>query len=182
MVKRGFTLMEMLAVLLLLAVVASLAAPGIRAARFEIKNMQAQNAAKKLIEGINHYRQVSRGGSVITFGDSGKTGDALAVVTGGDGKVVSCRAPFATGIPGNNSSVDIKQLFVCGFLSPKDFRGLPYTFYYGTLPENPAIPAEKIQGSVVLKVLGTAEAGPNYKENYAIFIDSRLTPMEYEAE
>ena len=181
--KRGFTLMEMLAVLLLLAVVASLAAPGIRSARFEIKNGQAQTAAKKLVEGIKNYRQASRGGTVTAFS---KTGDQLAVVTDNEGGT-TCTAPFTTGIPGSNTAVDIQQLFVCGFLSPKDFKGLPYTFYYGSLPEAPAIPAEKISGSVILELLATANAGPSYYNGegpakYAIYVDNRLEPLEYEAE
>ena len=46
--KKGFTLMEILAVLLVIAVVVSMAAPVFRAIRFEVKNSQAKAAASKL--------------------------------------------------------------------------------------------------------------------------------------
>ena len=178
--KRGFTLIEVLAVLLILAVIASLLVPGVRAARFEIKNAQAKAAAKKLIEGINNYRFASRGGSV-TFPAGGFTGSFAT----------TCDSAINTGIPGNAASVSmsVTQLAPCGFLSAKDFRGLPYKFYYGdTLPSATvsAIPAGDKKGAVVLMAIASNEnAGPKYYNSgtvkYAIYIDSRLEPMEYEA-
>ncbi len=178
MSDRGFTLMEVLAVLLLLAVIASMAVPGIRTARFEMKNSQAKAAAKKLLEGINNYRRVSRGGTV-TFPAAGFTG---AFDT-------TCTAAVNTGIPGQaaSASMSVAQLVPCGFLSPKDFEGLPYKFYYGsTIPSSPtnSIPADDKKGTILLLVVAANEkAGPKYKntEKYAIYIDDRLEPKEYEA-
>lgn len=178
MKRNGFTLMEVLAVLLVLAVIASLAVPGVRSVRYEIKNGQTKTAAKKMIEGIRQYRRISRGGGVQSFGAGGFTFSQLDLTE-------ACTAPISTGIPGQASgTITVNQLFVCGFLSPKDFRGLPYTFYYGSIPADPAIPAEKVQGTVVLKVLGTENSGPSYSntQNYAIYVDDRLEPLEYEAE
>lgn len=179
MKRNGFTLMEVLAVLLVLAVIASLAVPGVRSVRYEIKNGQAKTAAKKMIEGIRQYRRISRGGGVQSFGAGGFTFSQNILTE-------DCTAPISTGIPGQSagSTITVNQLFVCGFLSPKDFRGLPYTFYYGAIPADPAIPAEKVQGTVALKVLGTENSGPSYSDNtkYAIYVDDRLEPLEYEAE
>ena len=45
--QKGFTLMEMLAVGLMLAVIMSLATPVVRSFRYEIKNAQARTAAGK---------------------------------------------------------------------------------------------------------------------------------------
>lgn len=177
--KRGFTLMEVLAVLLLLAVIASLAVPGIRAVRFEVKNSQAKAAAKKLIEAINNYRRVSRGGTV-EFPEEGFTGVFDT----------SCTSAINTGIPGQAAgvSLSVEQMVACGFLSPKDFQGLPYKFYYGS-----TIPAEVVtsildkSGNVSLLVLAANEkAGPKFYDKddvkYAIYVDDRLEPKEYEAD
>ena len=175
--KRGFTLMEVLAVLLLLAVIASLAVPGIRAANFAIKNARAKNAAKELIEGINNYRLATRGGTVNAFNNFSGSFDT------------SCTTNVNTGIPGNVSAISVGQLAPCGFLSPKDFKNIPYTFYYGSLPTfASSIPSK--EGDVVLVALGNNQqkAGARYytapanvnNANYAIYIDQRLIPLEYE--
>ena len=60
--KKGFTLMEILAVLLVIAVVVSMAVPVLRSVRYEVKNGQAKNAAHKLAQAVRTYYQVSRGG------------------------------------------------------------------------------------------------------------------------
>lgn len=173
--KRGFTLMEVLAVVLLLAVIASLAVPGIRSARYEMKNSQAKAAAKKLLEGIKSYRQASRGATVEFPATGGFTGDFST----------SCTAAVNTGIPGTSAlaNLPVAQLAACGFISPKDFKGLPYKFFYGELPTIASSITDK-QGSIVMVVLGTDQAGPTYENNnkYAIYIDDRLEPLEYEAD
>ncbi len=179
--KRGFTLMEVLAVLMLLAVVASLSIPGIRAVRYEIKNGQAKVAAKKMVEGIKYFRQMTRGGTVNSFGSDGFDPNSLENI-----EEEECEGGMNTGIPGREISVGIRQLFACGYLSPKDFRGVPYKFYYVAIPSSPdapAIPADKQQGDIVLMVLGQDGAGPRYAhDKYAIYIDDRMEPIEYEVE
>lgn len=177
--KSGFTLMEILAVLLVLAVIASLAFPGVRAARFEIKNSQAKTAAKKLLVAINGYRQASGGGQV-TFPAGGFTGTFDT----------SCRAPLATGIPGAAAGeVSVLQLAPCGFLSPKDFQALHYRFFYGsTIPTEVADAITDKKGSIALMAIAKdAKAGPKfYNANgvvkYAIYIDDRNQIKEYEAD
>ena len=53
--------MEILAVLLVIAVVVSMAVPVFRSVRYEVKNGQAKTAAKKLADAMRSYYQVSRG-------------------------------------------------------------------------------------------------------------------------
>ena len=180
--KRGFTLMEVLAVVLMMAVVASLAIPGVRAARFETKHSQAKAAAKQLITGINNYRVTTRGGTVesgIVKGGEQYFGDKCETATIG-----------STGIPAQTAGMPLTQLAPCGFVSAKDFRELPYQFYYGsaipsTLKENIA-GTGKVLGEIVLVAVGKdSKAGKYYNANlsepkYAIYIDSELTPKEYE--
>ena len=168
--KRGFTLMEVLAVLLVLAVIASLAVPGIRAANYEVKNSRAKTAAKRLLEGMRNYKQATRGGTV-TFPAAGFNGTFSS----------ACTVPVNTGIPGQAAqvSIDVDQLAVCGgFVSPKDFRGLPYLFYNMT-PSGITISGNK--GDVTLVVVGTDKAGPKYNDRnkYLIYMDDRLEPIEF---
>lgn len=126
--KKGFTLMEILAVLLVIAVVVSMAVPVLRSVRYEVKNSQAKTAAHKLAQAVRAYYQVSRGGvpkgqSFTPTVDSDKTNVVLATAS-------ACAAPSETGIPlqKTTGTVEIKQLFACGYLSFKDFISLPYTF------------------------------------------------------
>lgn len=125
--KKGFTLMEILAVLLVLAVIASAAAPVFRAVRYEIRNAQAKAALKKLAEASRSYYQSSRGSSRVFGGEFDARNVNFANAQCGD--------QMATGIPGqsvtSSSSYivpNVADLFACGFLTEKDFRGLPYRF------------------------------------------------------
>lgn len=120
--KKGFTLMEVLAVVVLLAMVVSFAAPAYRAVRFDMKHSQAKLAAKKLAEAVRSYYQVSRGGTIQAC-FRGTDVDGLA---GG-----TCVNPAATGIPQTTAPSALntaEQLFACGFLTVKDFKGSPYRF------------------------------------------------------
>ena len=58
--KKGFTLMEILAVLLIIAVVLSFAIPAFRSVRFEQRNSSAKAGVKKLSEAERRkdYRQL----------------------------------------------------------------------------------------------------------------------------
>ena len=123
--KKGFTLMEILAVLLVIAVVVSMAVPVLRSVRYEVKNSQAKTAAHKLAQAVRAYYQVSRGGvpQEQSFTPTLNTDVVLASAS-------ECVSPSETGIPLQKTTgiVPIKQLFACGYLSFKDFVGLPYTF------------------------------------------------------
>lgn len=173
--KKGFTLMELLAVLLVIAVVVSMAVPAFRAVRYEIKNSQAKTAAKKMAEAIRTYYQDSRGYTIT--GCFTPSQDEVART-----KPESCDSPGAKGIPAyknGRGSNDVDQLFACGYLSYKDFLKLPYEFCannsasfpsgWGTTPS--------VVGKVYV-VAGGVKAdgsGDKYqKSKGVIYVDNRM--------
>ncbi|MBE6421197.1 MAG: prepilin-type N-terminal cleavage/methylation domain-containing protein [Elusimicrobiaceae bacterium] len=125
--KKGFTLMEMLAVVMVVAVIVSMSVPVFRTVRYEMKNSQAKAAAKKLAESMRSFYQSSRGRLVESacFNPTDTTGNQLILTQASD-----CNLDSATGIPNKNvtTAADLEQLFACGYLSFKDFASLPYHF------------------------------------------------------
>ena len=174
--KKGFTLMEILAVLLVIAVVVSMAVPVFRAIRFEVKNSQAKAAASKLAQQMRTYYQISRGRVV---GGSVDASDSNVIFT-----TAACVEPNVTGVPSQQSGakVDVKQLFACGYLSGKDFAGLPYTFYLCD-PRAGAAQRTECSGTLatasdatntpVVVAYGNENAGKKYESTsgYYIYVD-----------
>lgn len=181
--KKGFTLMELLAVLLVIAVVVSMAAPVFRAVRYEIKNSQAKNAAKKMAEAMHSYYQASRGHKVTgCFTPTASAGLTLIKTAAS-----SCKAPGAEGVPAakaGTGTVDVSQLFACGYLSYKDFMSLPYEFCANDTDSFPAGWGTKPSTSVgkVYVLAGGVKAdgsGDKYqKSKGAIFIDGRMVAQD----
>lgn len=174
--KKGFTLMEILAVLLVIAVVVSMAVPMFRAVRYEIKNSQAKNAAKKMAEAMHSYYQASRGRRVT--GCFTPTGDTLIQTASS-----ACAFSGATGIPahrrsGSTAEDNVAQLFACGYLSYKDFVSLPYEFCTNnstTVPEEKGTTPTGVLGKIYVFAVGVSGAGDKYqKSNGLIYVDSRL--------
>lgn len=164
--KHGFTLMEVLAVLLILAVVVSFALPGIRLIRDEVRHSQAKSAASKMAEAMRSFYQDTKGFFVVgCVQGKGGTADCTNVLLARDG---SCNAG-TTGIPSaaSGGTVDLGQLFACDYLSTKDFAGLPYKFKTDktTLFEN-----EKI----LVKATGTSDAGRHHNDTWCVFRDSSI--------
>ena len=116
--KKGFTLMEILLVLLVIALVLSFAVPAIRSIRYDVYNSRAKAALKKLAEARRSYYQYTKG-SDVTGSFSGT--DA------GNYAATSCVDISASGIPGSRQTSAVSQLFACGFLDWRDFE-VPYTF------------------------------------------------------
>ncbi len=116
--KKGFTLMEILFVLLVIALVVSFAVPAIRSVRYDLYNARAKAALKKMAEARRSYYQYTKGADV--YGDF--TGSSAETFAG-----QSCVDVAASGIPGSRSNSHVGQLFACNFLDWKDFD-LPYTF------------------------------------------------------
>lgn len=150
--KKGFTLMEILAVLLVLAVIASAAAPVFRSVRYEIRNAQAKSAVKKLAEASRSYYQASRGSSRVFGGGFNAQNVNFSAARCGD--------QMATGIPGqsvtSSSSSGVSSaadLFACGFLTEKDFVGLPYTFVIC----NPGRPSDNSQCAAVVSLKNASQ-------------------------
>lgn len=165
--------MEMLAVILVVAVVVSMAAPVFRTVRYEMKNSQAKAAAKKMAEAMKSYYQASRGHKIGgCFVPSAMT-------------IGSCMTPGATGIPSSSVSVSkVDQLFACGYLSKKDFAAVPYEFCANDSSSLPAgWPALGSTSTNKIYVLagGKDGAGDKYKKDkYYIYVDNTLTIKERE--
>lgn len=179
--KKGFTLMELLAVLLVIAVVVSMAAPVFRAVRYEIKNSQAKNAAKKMAEAMHSYYQASRGYKVTGCFTPTASAGLTVIKTAAS----ACTSPGATGIPASaGGSVNVSQLFACGYLSYKDFMSLPYEFCANDTDSFPSGWGTKPSTSVgtVYVLAGGVKAdgsGDKYqKSKGAIFIDGRMVAQD----
>ncbi len=182
--KKGFTLMEILAVLLVIAVVVSMAVPVLRSVRYEVKNSQAKTAAHKLAQAVRAYYQVSRGGvpkgqSFTPTESADKTNVVLATAS-------ACASPSETGIPlqKTTGTVEIKQLFACGYLSFKDFISLPYTFTVcdprpGQVPNDTCKLTEATgTNTPIVVVHGADGSGDKYdvskNADYHIYVDQSM--------
>lgn len=168
--KRGFTLMEILAVLLVIAVVSSFAVPIFRSVRYDIKNAQAKGSLKKLDAAIRSFYSNSRGTNFTPGCFSGLSGVAGCSSATMDSTV--CVNRGATGIPnqtGVNEYADIGELFGCGFLIKKDFVDLPYKFYV-CLPGSASNPSDCALPGVRVYAVATGvdakRAGVKYTQNY----------------
>lgn len=114
---KGFTLMEILAVLLVIAVVASFAVPLIKSVRREMRYQKAKAAGVQLAEAVKSFYTNTKG--CLATGE----------FSGADTAGVTCPADHSasTGIPGGCSG-GATVVFGCGYISPKMFVDLPYTF------------------------------------------------------
>ena len=186
--KKGFTLMEILAVLLVIAVILTLAVPVLRTVRLEVKNSQAKAATKKLAEAVRSYYNASRGSKIT---------DTCFVPTTTAGKNLirtatsSCNPVAATGIPATSQALTtINQLFACGYLSHKDFENLPYNFCTSktagsSQPCNKSAcdigtSANETVARVYAVTCGDGNnAGAKYKaDKGCIFVDGRMKAMD----
>lgn len=167
--KRGFTLMEILAVILVIAVVASFAVPVYSAIRAEVRHQKAQSAGLKMGEAIRAFYQDSKGFLIYPpAGSTGMTGAQIAALADG-----TCQNPASYGIPSaylSEATPDMRQLFYCGYLSKKDFIGLPYTFIPNTTDPHEGI---------LLTVTGTDDAGRKYAgHSFTVLRDSSIDDVE----
>lgn len=169
--KKGFTLMEILAVLLILALVSMFAIPAIRQVRSMVQYQQAKSAALKLGEAIRSYYKNTRGyyitGSVLGKEESGAETNLASNATS-----VACSNPAATGIPSNStgtSESNIKQLFACDYVSVKDFIGLPYEF----TANKPSSTSD-----VLVTVTGTASAGRYKNKSFTVHLDGSVKEVK----
>lgn len=124
--KKGFTLMEMLAVVMLVALFTTFALPIYRSIRFEMQHGRAEQAAVKMAEAMRSFYTRTKGAPVTgSFTPTTTDGSALMATAAS-----ACTDKLASGIPSNSaaSAENVSQLFACGYLSYKDFQALPYTF------------------------------------------------------
>ena len=123
--KKGFTLMEMLAVVLLVALLMSFALPVYRTIRFEMRHSQAEQAAVKMAEAMRSFYAHSKGGYITGSFNPTETAGAQVMMSAES----ACTDRLKSGIPNTSGGeFTIAQLFACGYLSYKDFQGLPYEF------------------------------------------------------
>lgn len=175
--KKGFTLMEILAVLLIIAVVLSLAVPAFRVVRQDVRNSQAKAAAKKLAEAVKTFYVESHGGQISQGSCFTPTG------TGSTGFDVINAAPDtctagATGVPGQGN-FGFNELFACGYLERKDFVSLPYTFCNSKTTGECTSCTFTPQGTLLVVACGANGAGDKYAENKGcIYVDSRMEAMD----
>lgn len=163
--KKGFTLMEILFVLLVIALVMSFALPMFRSVRYDVRNSRAQTALKKLAEARRAYYQYSRGADITVSSFTGASTKNMAANA-------TCSNSAATGVPGTSlSSYSADQLFACGFLNWRDFYNLPYEFHICKLDSwESSGPCRGLAGTtygtygpVYVGAVGTADAGKKYK-------------------
>ena len=164
--QKGFTLMEILAVLLIITVILSFAIPAYNAIRFDQRNSLAKEGVKRLSEAIRSFYQNTKGVKII----GSFQGNNL-------GSLPPCSDLGASGIPGRGKTEDIKQLFACGYLSGSEYSELPYIFY-SCLNENDN---KECHGRpyAVAKAVNEKTAGKKYVKSYGgvqyfIFLDDAL--------
>ena len=172
--------MEILAVLLVIAVVTSMAIPVLRSVRFEMRNSQAKAGAKKLAEAVKTYYNASRGCDISGCFTPTETvgGQTFAQRTA----PTACASPSDTGIPSPTCTApDVQMLFNCGFLSYKDFANLPYRFCTFK-PTNASLPADPstLSGRYYAVVYGASPAaGTKFQPAKGfIYVDERMTPLD----
>ncbi len=164
--NKGFTLMEIIFVILLIALIVNFALPAFRAVLYDVKNSRAKTALKKLAEARISFFKTTRGYDIQPT-----NGVAYPPFTGEDAKewaAEPCEGnenPVATGIPSNSTSLKpVSILFQCGFLDWRDFENLPYYFYICNL--NNATPEEPCSDrNIYAGAIGTDKAGKKYKEH-----------------
>ena len=129
---RGFTLMEILAVLLVIAVIASFAMPLIKSVRREMRYQQAKAAGVQLAEAVRSFYTDTKGCLAI----SNASEKGLYAPTAAETTACPGQHPITTGERGsstddncgNNGGLYESIVFACNYISPKMFVSLPYYF------------------------------------------------------
>ena len=170
--KKGFTLMEILAVLLILALVTMFALPAIRQVRSVVQYHQAKAAAVKMAAAIRTYYQNTKGYYVtgIIYGKSSEGNGTNSAQSAGE---TGCSNVAITGIPaipgGGTTTSSVSQLFACDYLSVKDFKGLPYKF-------EAAIPSPDTE--VLVTGTGTDSAGRYKNKSFTVHVDGSVKDVK----
>ena len=120
--------MEVLAVLLVIAVIASFAVPVVKSVRRTMRYQKAKAAGIQLAEAIRSFYTDSKG--CLQFHDSEALGFSGADAAAGG--ACPSNNPIRTGIPVCSDEAKAATaptaVFTCGYLSAKMFVDLPYTF------------------------------------------------------
>ncbi len=158
--QKGFTLMEILAVMLVIAVIASFLVPAVRSARAEVAYQRAKTAAIKMAEAMRSYYRDRKGGL--------PSGSVNGMNTYSFG---ACpKDSWMEEDPGIKSG-DVKDLFACNYLTWKDFQGLPYTF-------EPVATSEDRSKLVTFTALDDAKAGRYKTQAFHVTHDMKVEEDE----
>lgn len=161
--------MEVLAVLMIVALIASMAVPVFRYVRREMRYNQTRAAATKMADALRSYYQETKGRYITQECFTGDTDTNVVLAT-------SCDDVSKSGIPGSYSGTGaVSQLFACGYLNFRDFAGLPYTFCVCN-PNGASSACDNASGLFV-RVTGTDNAGDAYK-NRVITVDKKMLMVE----
>ena len=157
--------MEILAVLLIIAVILSFAIPAYNSIRFDQRNNLAKEGVKRLSEAIRSYYQNTKGVQIT----GNFTGTGLGAVP------PACNDFSSSGVPGRGKTANIMQLFACGYLSGSEYSELPYTFY-SCLDNNTNCHGRPY---AVAKAVDKKTAGKKYVKEYDgvqyyIYLDNAL--------
>ena len=182
--KKGFTLMEVLFVLLVIALVLSFALPAFRSVRYDVQNARAKNALRKLVEARRSFYQYNKGTDIVACWNDSNAGACSFV--GNDAQELASAAcndsSARSGIPSSAATpVAVGQLFACQFLDWKDFKGIYYTFKVCPIQETGTIGCE--DGFYAAAIGGTvSQVGANYASTtgYYLGIDNNLNIVEEE--
>ena len=125
--KNGFTLMEMLAVLLVIAVIASLTVPLMQSVRRDMRYQKAKAAGMQLAEAIRSFYTDTKGCLPITPAES----SGFYAPDAADATVCPPNHTISTGVRnqcGEDNGLHERIVFACNYVSPKMFVDLPYRF------------------------------------------------------
>ncbi len=137
--NKGFTLMEVLAVVMVLALVGAMAVPSFRASNAEQRFRRAKISLMKLGQAI---RTMENDGNCVNTDPSDEKNYSFVGTESDDFLPTNANLTYddcgTTGVPrrsipsatGACNALTIKWIFFCGDFRAKDFIGLPYKFTY----------------------------------------------------
>ena len=177
--RRGFTLMEIVFVILVIALIVSFALPAFRKVRYDIRNSRAKAALVKLAQARRSFYQTTKGWDVYEWAGSGGTPgtnyfDGTMARNYAAGTCASDN-PALTGIPPSSTGgrKEVSQLFACGFLDWRDFEDIPYRFYICSLENTVAAPCN-VQGYAGARGLNSETAGKYADDSYWMNVNSNM--------
>ena len=147
--NKGFTLMEVLAVVMVLALVGAMAVPSFRSVNADQKFRRARMAAVKVAQAIkSNYNRTA----LLPLNNTSFDGNNEESMVGNLTTDVVCDDNTQTGIPRRSlnaglSSISFKTMFLCGSLLVQDFKGLPYRFTYELVENQPTIRVTALNGA-----------------------------------
>ena len=174
--KKGFTLMEVMVVVLIIAILAALSIPNVIGYARDARNDRAKATLYTIAQGYKNFRNEFPWATISTLGplqnitlngnDCGGVGGSLATLTG------------------SNPVVSYQDLIKCSYLDNINYGGLRYNFYLGNGGNAcnacmSGIPATQIANMVQPILAGMiGNDGGGYNGNYCALIDANNTLYE----